>query len=245
MKVALRVLVCCLLSITGLSSITNAQIRIGPEAGMNFGMQNQENIQGSASTRNSTLKIGALAGVNIDIKILRKCYVQTGLLYVYDNIKFKNEAGGIPEVFGNPKEEINDDIHTLRIPLYIMYKSGYDGSGRFMAGVGPYVGYAFIANRNISMPTVIKNDNGEAVGYYRAKTNYELELGNDPVKDYMKNWDFGLNACIGYESNVGMFFRGNFNYGLQNLLPGSPSGNYLRNWGFGVSIGFNIGKDNW
>src|SRR4051812_38549568 len=111
MNIALRVPVFCslILLLVGFSDSTHAQIRIGPEAGVNLGMQTE---QSNTTNRNSTLKIGALAGVNIDIKILRKCYVQTGVLYVYNNIKFKNESDAAFSGFGNPKEEINDDIHN-------------------------------------------------------------------------------------------------------------------------------------
>lgn len=223
-----------------------AQFKIGPEVGMNFGMQTEHSKSGmSAENRNSSLKIGALAGVNIDIKVLRKCYVQTGIFYAFNNIKFKNVVDSIPSGLGDPKEEVHDDIHTFRMPLYIMYKSGYEGSGRFIAGIGPYVSYTIIANRNISTPTLIRDSSGAAVSYFNVKTNYEMELGNDPLKDQMKKWDYGLNACIGYESNVGMYFRGYFNYGLQNMLPAGTSDYSVKNWGFGLSIGFNLGKDDW
>ncbi|KAA5534978.1 PorT family protein [Taibaiella lutea] len=246
MKVLLRIVTGFLLLTIIFIQPSRAQVRIGPEAGVNFGMQSQ-NIKAGSSTenRNSTLKVGAIAGVNADIKILSNLYVQTGFFYVYDNVKFKNEVDFIPLSFGNPKQEINDDIHAFRIPLYIMYKSGFDGFGRFITGIGPYIGYSFIANRSISTPILIYDNNGTAVSYYNNKVNYELELGNNPLKDEMRKWDYGVNACIGYESNVGMFFRGYFNYGLQNLTPGGSSDYKLKNWGAGVTIGFNIGKDNW
>jgi len=246
MKVLLRIGAGFLLLTAISMQPANAQFRLGPEAGVNFGMQTQNVNEGSSTThRNSTLKVGAIAGLNFDIRVLSRCYIQTGLFYVYDNIKFKNEIDFTPFGLGNPKQEINDDIHTFRMPLYIMYKSGFDGFGRFITGVGPYIGYSFIANRDISTPVLEYNNTGEAVSFYTNKSNYELELGNDPLKDAMRKWDYGLTACIGYESNVGMFFRGYFNYGLQNLTPGGTSDNKLRNWGTGITVGFNIGKDNW
>lgn len=246
MKVLLRIVAGFLLSTVVFIHSANAQFRLGPEVGVNLGMQNQSIKAGSSTeNRNSTLKVGTIVGLNLDISVLSRCYIQTGLFYVYNNIKFKNEVDFTPFGLGNPKQEINDDIHTFRVPLYIMYKSGFDGFGRFIAGIGPYVGYTFIANRDISTPTLVYNSNGEAVSFYNDKSNYELELGNDPLKDEMRKWDYGVNACIGFESNVGMFFRGYFNYGLQNLTPGGSADNKLKNWGTGVTVGFNIGKDNW
>jgi hypothetical protein len=246
MKILLRIGAGFLLLMVVFIQSVNAQFRLGPEAGVNFGMQTQSIKTGSSvENRNSTLKTGAIIGLNIDVKVLQRFYVQTGLFYVYDNIKFKNEVDSVPPGFGNPKQEINDDIHTFRIPLYLMYKSGFDGFGRFIAGVGPYIGYTFIANRDISTPVFVRDTSGTAISYYRNKVNYELELGNEPSHDEMRNWDYGLNACIGYESNVGMFFRGYFSHGFQNLIPGGASDNKLKNWSAGITIGFNIGKDNW
>lgn len=226
-----------------------SQIKIGPEVGANFAMQRQtySSVDSSSTDfRNSTLKVGALAGVNVDIKVLKNCYVQTGLFYTYDNIKFKDSKDFTKYGLGNVAYEQQDDIHYFRVPLYIMYKSGFDGSGRFMAGIGPYVGYAFLANRSTKAPYVQTDTAGVptgAIGY--VKTNQELQLGNNSVKDQMRNWDYGVNACIGYESNVGMFFRGSFNWGFQNLYPGHSGSGKLKNWGTSITIGFNIGKDDW
>ena len=225
-----------------ISFYADAQIKIGPEAGVNFGMQRSVTKTNSETTNNrsSTLKVGAMAGINVDIKVLKKCYLQTGFFYTYDNIKFKDQVDFTTYNLGNVKRETHDDIHYFRVPLYVMYKSGFDGSGRFLAGFGPYVEYAFIANESSSVPFL----NASNTGINYVNTNYQLQLGNKSTDD-LKNWDYGLNACIGYESNVGMFFRGYFNWGLQNLIPQGTSENTLHNWGMGVTIGFNIGKDNW
>lgn len=221
---------------------TNAQIKVGPEAGVNFGLQRSVIKMNSETSgnRSSTLKAGAMAGINVDIKVLKNCYVQTGLFYTYDNVKFKDQVDLTNYNLGNVKKELHKDIHYLRVPLYLMYKSGFEGSGRFLAGVGPYVAYAFIANQSTSTPFV--NTKDTTITYI--KSNNQLQLGNKATDD-LRNWDYGLNACIGYESNVGMYFRGYFNWGLQNLLPLGTSDNKLQNWGMGFTIGFNIGKDNW
>jgi hypothetical protein len=222
------------------------QVRIGPEAGMSFGMQRSKTqLDSGFDYRSSTLKPGALVGVNVDIKILKKCYLQTGLFYTFNDVKFKDQIDFSQEGFGIQKKEINDGIHYFRLPLYVMYKSGYDGCGRFLAGIGPYIGYAFLANRSVLNPTPINDSTGKMVSFTNVKTNYQLELGNSKTGDQLRNWDYGVNACIGYESNVGLFFRGSFNWGFQNLLPDHSSGDNLKNWGVGISIGYNIGKDNW
>jgi hypothetical protein len=221
--------------------LSNAQVRIGPEAGVNLGLQRSVINSNDVSTRrSSTLKAGAIGGVNVDISILRNLYVQTGLFYNYDNIKFKDQKFFPENNLGNYKSEIHDDIHYIKLPLYLMYKSGFDGSGRFMAGVGPYLSYAFIANRATSIPTL--DTSGTAV--LVMKTNEQLSLGNKATDD-LRNWDYGLNACIGYESNVGLFFRGTFNWGLKNLYPMGSSDMKLQNWGAAITIGVNIGRDSW
>lgn len=237
----------CTAAVFALSTNAYSQIKIGPEAGVNFAMQAKSRASDSVITnesRNSNLKVGALAGINIDIKVLKNLYVQSGILYAYDNIKFKNDVDYTAEGLGVAQKETQDKIHYFKIPVYVMYKSGFEGSGRFIAGIGPYVGYAFLGNRSIAKPELINDSAGNPVSYATVKSYDELSLGNDATDD-LRNWDYGMNACIGYEANVGMYFRGSFNYGFQNLLPAGGDSRSLKNWGFGVTVGFNIGSDTW
>jgi len=224
-----------------------AQVKIGPEAGVNFGMQRSVQPVDSSgnSSQNSILKVGALAGINVDIKVLKRCYIQTGLLYTYDNIKFKEEVDFTAAGLGTAYLQRSTNLHYIKLPLYLMYKSGYEGSGRFMAGAGPYIAYAFLANQSVAEPYTLTDSTGQAqkIGYI--KTSRQLKLGNDAARDQLKAWDYGVNACIGYESNIGLFFRGNFSWGFQNLVPGGDASHKLNNWGMGISIGYNIGRDDW
>jgi hypothetical protein len=126
-----------------------------------------------------------------------------------------------------------------------MYKSGFEGMGRFTAGIGMYAAYAVGGNRVQSIADTTFDIENQKISLTYRNSNTEMKFGNDPLVDNFRRWDYGLNACIGYESNVGLYFRGTVNYGLVNLDPANISDRRVRNWGLGFSIGYLIGKDTW
>ncbi len=237
------------LSLTLLTTTTFAQIKFAPEAGLNMAMQNTKTKIADiplGSTETSKLSPGAFGGVMGDLKLHKKMYLQAGIFYYYNNIKYANEVDLSAYQLGTPSTVRYDRIHSLRLPVYLMYKSGFEGSGRFMAGIGPYVNYSFSGNRALQVPFIIYDSASHKVSNYTIrKSNTDLKIGDQAFKDDIRNWDFGLNACIGYESNVGLYFRGTFSYGLLNQDPANTDNYKVKNWGMGISIGYLIGKDSW
>lgn len=237
------------LILTLLATTTYAQIKFAPEAGINMGMQTIRTLTQSSSspsfTESSKLSPGFTAGLNLDIKILRNLYVNTGTFYVFDNIKYSQHKDFTKYGLGTPSAITYNRLHYIKAPLYIMYKSGFEGMGRFTAGIGIYVAYAIGGNNIQSIPDTIYDMENEKVSLTYMNSNTEMKFGDDPMTDNLKRWDFGTNACIGYESNIGLYFRGTVNYGFVNLDPANISDKRIRNWGFGLSIGYLIGKDNW
>lgn len=237
------------LSLTLLTTTTFAQIKFAPEAGLNMAMQTSKikiNDISLISTETSKLSPGGSGGIMGDLMLLKKMYLQAGIFYFYNNIKYSSEVDLSAYQLGTPSLVRYDRIHSLRLPLFLMYKSGFEGSGRFTAGIGPYVNYSFSGNRVLNTPfTIYDSVNHKVSGYTIRKSNTDLKIGNQAFKDDIRNWDFGLNACIGYESNVGLYFRSTFSYGLLNQDPANTDNYKVRNWGFGFSIGYFIGKDGW
>lgn len=238
-----------LLSLTLLSTTAFAQIKFAPEVGLNMAMQSTKTTLPDLSlstTETSKLSPGMSGGVMADLKLLKNMYLHAGIFYFYNNIKYSKEVDLSPYGLGAPSRVQYDHIHSLRLPLYLMYKSGFEGSGRFMAGIGPYAGYTFSGSRTLKVPFVTYDAaTGKVSGYTMHTSSNDLKIGNRAFKDDVRNWDMGLNACVGYEANVGIYFRGSFSYSLMNQDPAKTDNYKVNNWGFGFSIGYLIGKDGW
>lgn len=212
-----------------------------------MGMQTIKTVHSSGTSvasEGSRLSPGFSGGLLADVKILRNLYVQTGALYTFHNIKFSHKVDLSMYDLGTLHYKRYDRVYSLRLPLYAMYKSGFEGTGRFIAGVGPYAEYMLAGNRITEAPYTLYDTLLGKVSYKVVNSNNDLRFGSQAGDD-MRRWDYGVTGCIGYESNVGLYFRGSFSYGLANLSP-SSSGDYkLHNWAFGVSLGFLIGRDDW
>lgn len=241
-----KIYLCSLL--TFLTTTTFAQIKFAPEIGLNMAMQKeQKEISALQSTEmvSSKLSPGVSAGLNLDIKVLRNLYINTGAFYMFHNIKYDHVVDFSAYGLDNATYIRYDRVHDIRVPLYVMYKSGYEGMGRFTAGIGAYMAYAVGGNRLETTPNSTLDTFTEKMTVRITKSNKKMKFGDDPILDQRRCWDYGLNACIGYESNIGLYFRGTVNYGLVNLDPAASDQFKVRNWGLGFSIGYLIGKDNW
>lgn len=232
--------------LTLLPTTTFAQIKFAPEAGLHIGMQTLKTASSTpfTSSETSQLSPGFTGGLMLDIKVLRNLYIQTGAFYMFDNIRYSHQVDLTQLDLGQPKYTQYDRLYSMKAPLYIMYKSGFEGTGRFIAGIGPYASYIFAGNRVVENP-VVSSDAAGNFSYIMKRSNRDIRLGSEPYQDQLRSWDYGVNACIGYQSNIGMYFRGYFQYGLANLDPDNTPGYHIRNWGFGISIGYLIGKDDW
>lgn len=236
------------LTLFSVTAFAQVKVKIAPEAGFNIAMQSQRTkspTTGTIDIQTSHIAPSASGGVMVDLKILRNFYIQTGPSYFFNNIKYVRDVDLTSVGLDVPQRTQYDRLHTLRLPLYAMYKSGYEGMGRFIAGIGPYVSYAFAGNRVIKMPVTSFDPSTGKTIYSMETSNTELNFGNEAYKDDYRNWDYGANACIGYEANVGLYFRGSFHYSFTNSDPAGTDNYRVKNWGFGISIGYLIGKDTW
>lgn len=223
---------------------TYSQIRFAPEVGLNMGMSDEKTTTGALVNKESSdFYPGVKVGGIVDIPVVKHLYLQPGLFYTMNNIRFSGKMDFIQEGLGTADYKRTDVQHFVQLPVYILFKSGFEGMGRFVIGGGPYIGYAFAAQRKSSIPHMFQQNDKKGIDYLN--TSRAMELGNDHLRDQLRNWDYGLNVSIGYESNVGLYFRGYGNYGLANLKPGGDSNNAIRNWAIGFSIGFLIGEDQW
>ncbi|WP_118976876.1 porin family protein [Taibaiella koreensis] len=236
-----------LIFLTLLSTTTFAQIKFGPEAGYYMGMQSRKKIITASEkvTENSKPAPGASAGVVADLQLMKNMYLQGGVFYLFENIKYADHVDFTRFGLGSPSQTAYYRIHNFRVPVYLVYKSGFEGTGRFIAGAGPYVSYLFSGSWKADIPVVTYGTDPQKVsGYDYLHKSKDLQFGTDKTDD-LKSWDYGAAAFLGYEANVGLYFKANFSYGLGNLSPLNTDVSRVRSWGMGISIGYLFGKDGW
>lgn len=236
-----------LIFLTLLSTTTFAQVKFGPEAGFNVAMQNRKMVSSRSGsyTETSQPAPGFNLGLIVDLKLFKNLYLQSGAFYYFDNIKYIRSLDFTAYGLGAPKLIEYYRTHQVRVPLYVVYKSGFEGMGRFIAGAGPYATYTFSGKRILSAPTPIYETNSNKVsGYDIMRTQNDMTFG-EAIDDDRRKWDYGVGGFMGYESNVGFYFRGTFSYGLADLSAVHAESRNVRNWGFGISIGYLFGEDNW
>lgn len=232
-----------LLMFCATASFAQVKVRLGLEAGSSMSMLRYKNSasESNISPRARLTTPGVKAGFVADIALTKQFYLQPGVLYSWNNSKVE------PDVFTNNGTQYQPftsySIHNVQIPVYALYKSSVEGTGRFIAGAGPYIGYAFsgrIKERSYTLQPL-----GTSLVVEAVQATNSLKIGNDKATDQYKPLDYGLVGTLGYESNVGLYFRGQFNYGLANLMPAGNSDHSMKSWGFGVSIGYFFGPDGW
>ncbi len=232
-----------LLILSGARVFAQVKVKIGVEAGASETLLRYKN---SASESNASPAArftvpGVRAGAIADISLAKHFSLQPGIFYAWNNSRTEPDAF----VDNDTKYQAftKHSTHNVQIPVYALYKSSVEGMGRFMIGAGPYIGYAFsgrVQERSYTFQPM-----GTRLVMETNQSTRSMRIGNDKASDEYQPLDYGAAGMIGYESNVGLYFRGHINYGLANLMPGGDSDHYTKNWGFGISIGYFLGPDGW
>lgn len=212
-----------------------AQVKLAPEAGVNIFNQFSEvrdPVAQQTEISASDFLPGFRAGLNADIGILRSFSIQVGAFYAMhrtgDIFKTTFPDGASTAVTRRVM------IHNLQVPLYFLYESGATGSGRFFVGAGPYFLYALGGNLKSE---VSKTDSS---GFKQVTiSKVDMETG-DQETDYIKPFDMGIGATLGYEFPAGLYLRTHLQYGLLNLQPQGGPNHSLKNISLGLSLGFYI-----
>lgn len=227
--------------LSAISLIVFAQIKPGMELG--FQMTNSINTNsslGSTEKLNGNIKPAFRGGIIVDFLIVNNFSIQPGLLYSMYNLQSSTPVS----LFTAGTYDVKSKViaHTLQLPLYFLYKTSVEGRGRFFVGAGPYASYTLGARRYLSTPTLIADSTQP--GFYRVdeiKSKYNMKINNKAGVGNYNPFEFGLGACVGYELPVGVFFRGQFQHGLTNTIPGGNDNYSSINWSFGVSVGIYFG----
>lgn len=194
-----------------LSITASAQLRFGPELGLNINKLDYDFPADESS--NMGLRIGALADIGL------------GRIYLQPGLYFSMKGGEADYVTDNVATEINTNLNYIEIPFLVQYKHPA-GPGKFFIGLGPA---ASIALGGETKTTTVNLNNGVAF-----KDEEDIDFGDDIGE--LDRGDIGVMFNLGYELDRGLFFRLFYNKGLSNLsnFPGIE----LQTSTFGISAGY-------
>lgn len=166
-----------------------SQISVDPEIGLN--MSNIRTQINDEDAEYSDMKAGLSVGAGVSIDLYKGLYIKPGAYY--------QMMGGENETLGMTT---TTTMHYLRIPVNLGYRYTFsEKAGSIFAEAGPYVGYAFSGtNKSETIIGDVEND---------------VEFGDE--LNEMKPLDFGLNFAVGYETPWGIYIKGGYGLGLNNL----------------------------
>jgi hypothetical protein len=230
---------------TMLTTAAEAQLTFAPEIGLNLAnMRGKDTgLSGGLETMKNKLKLGVKAGVNLNIPVGDRVVIQPGLFYSIKGYKSDNSyAESDMGITYNATEKHNVTLHYFEIPVNIQYMFNDPSEGRFFVGVGGYIGLAFSGH---DKATAEYSQTGGGTNFsYAIDTSAKLTFGDDP--DH-RPWelgrvDAGVSVNAGYLLRSGIFFRGMYQIGLDNLMPGGDSDHYLKTSNITISVGYMLGN---
>lgn len=188
--------------------------------GVNFQNLNGKNMSGDKLEND--LIIGYHFGVNAQIPVAPEFYFQPGLQFTT-----KGAKNTVSDLTGTTR------LSYIELPLNFVYK-GLLGSGYFMLGFGPYVGYG-IGGKAVY-------EGGAASYESDIKFKNEVVSGDPLTTECIKPLDVGGNIFFGYGMAGGLFLQLNAQLGMVNIKPDHyltpDDSSTLKNTGFGLSIGY-------
>ncbi len=208
-----------------LSTTTKAQTGFGPEIGLGMSKMRFAPPLSFTAASVSGIASGKIGGL-IDKPLNKHVFFQAGLSF--------SRKGAVREFsyYTNDSfsEAVNQtlSIYYIDLPLNVIWKSGRQGHGRLIAGVGATPSY-IIAGKNKL------HDNFVSQG---VRTVTE-DNTNIIVGQTVKGFDIGLNITAGYELATGLFFRGYYTIGVSDIGPGTEID---KNRMFGLAAGYLFGK---
>jgi len=104
----------------------------------------------------------------------------------------------------------------MQVPVYFLGQT-YTNSGKFYAGVGPYLGLGFDARYKDADKDLYKKVNDEAA---------------------MNRWDFGLGALVGYEFQNGIQINAGYQLGLIDQLDAGKDDATMRTQTVSLGVGY-------
>lgn len=220
----MRYLVASILFWVSSLSTAQGQIGFGPEVGIGISTMHFAPAVGFTSASTSGIFSGKIGGI-IDIGLNRKAYFQSGLF-----LSRKGQARDFSYYFADTLHEAVHQtlyINYIDVPVNIIYKTGTQGKGRVIFGLG-VTGSYILGGRN---KLHLAGNNG---------TPFDISTDRKITSDKPVDlFDIGINLSGGYELPTGLFFRAYYTAGVKDIGLGSEID---KNRMWGVSAGCLFGK---
>jgi len=211
------------------SSSVFAQLGFGPEVGI--GMSSMHfapplyPIAYTAATV-SPITSGKIGGL-IDMPLNKHIYLQAGLSVSRKGVVrsfsyYKNDSFN---------ESVNQTLYInyFDLPVNVVFKSGVQGKGRVIFGMGATPSY-IIGGRNKLHDHLVFRDTLTV-----SDDNSKISIGNT-----LGGFDIGLNIFGGYELPTGLFFHAYYTAGINDIGIRSEID---KNRMWGISAGYFFGKN--
>jgi len=194
----------------GLSILmTTGLVIVNAQTPINYGVKAEANMSNFLLTdldnQSSTMKLGPTLGGFMNIGVHENFSIQPEVMLFYRQSKM--ETGSVKDDFRQ---------WGMQVPVYFLGQT-YTNSGKFYAGVGPYLGLGFDAKYKDADKDLYKKVNG---------------------KTDMNRWDFGLGALVGYEFSNGVQVNAGYQLGLIDQLDALKDDASMRNQAVSLGVGY-------
>lgn len=190
-----------------------------------YGGVNFQNINGKDATGDkleNKMVTRFHVGINEEIPVAPEFFFQVGLQFIS-----KGTKGTIS--YNDKPVTRTLSFNYLEIPLNFVYKP-LVGTGNFILGFGPYVGYAIGGKAKFE---------GESLNGEQDIKFQKSAPDSDPNNAiYFKNLDVGANFFFGYQFVSGINMTFNSQLGLININSEVSNDLAEKNTGFGLSLGY-------
>lgn len=225
MKKLFKLTFACLIVLA--ASQTKAQVRVGPEAGLNLAKMT---FKSSGIGITPSTLVTFHAGVDVEFKLTKSVFLQTGVLYSIKGTKYSEPItlGKKDAIANGPQLNLKDtqassdfqiSPNYIEVPIHFMAKFDM-GNPKLFLLAGPYFAYGVGGK--------IKSG-GES---------QNINFGNDDNSD-LKPLDIGLDLGLGVEFS-GLQISGRYGIGLADIS--TTSDVTIRNSVIQVSLAYMIGK---
>lgn len=189
--------------------MTTGLVTVNAQTPLTFGVKAEANMSNFLLTdldnQSSTMKLGPTLGGFMNIELHQNFSIQPEVLVYFRQSKMEEGSN-------------EDDFRQwgMQVPVYFLGQA-YTNSGKFYAGVGPYLGMGFDARYKDADNDLYKKVDDEAA---------------------MNRWDFGLGALVGYEFSNGIQINAGYQLGLIDQLDALKDDATIRTQTVSLGIGY-------
>jgi len=187
----------------------------------NIGFELGYNQSALRNSSISTIPTGNInLGILVNVSMGDHIAIQPGIRYITQGCRLQDEMDM------NTKEKLS--MHSLEVPVNLVYKFGEVGDARFMVGAGPYISYMTGASDEFS--TVNYSDASDVL-----PSAPRYATGN------IKKLDWGVGGFVGVQSPDGLFAKVGGELGMAKIMKNADGSYANRNYNLMVSVGYILG----